>query len=29
MINDTDAFLRNILLTVKTIAMVGASDTGW
>ncbi len=26
MINDTDAFLRNILLTVKTIAMVGASD---
>src|ERR1700730_8811245 len=26
MINDADAFLRNILLTVKTIAMVGASD---
>src|SRR6202045_2572351 len=26
MINDTDTFLRNILLTVKTIAMVGASD---
>ena len=25
MINDADAFLRNILLTVKTIAMVGAS----
>jgi uncharacterized protein len=23
---DTDAFLRDILLTVKTIAMVGASD---
>ena len=26
MINDADAFLRNILLTVKTVAMVGASD---
>jgi uncharacterized protein len=26
MINYADAFLRNILLTVKTIAMVGASD---
>src|ERR1700731_5079234 len=27
MINDADAFLRNILLTVKTIAMGGSSDT--
>jgi len=26
MINDTDTFLRGIFLTVKTIAMVGASD---
>ncbi len=26
MINDADAFLRNVLLTVKTVAMVGASD---
>lgn len=26
MTNGTDAFLRDILLTVKTIAMVGASD---
>jgi predicted CoA-binding protein len=26
MINDTDDFLRNTLLTVKTIAIVGASD---
>jgi uncharacterized protein len=25
-LNDTDAFLRDILLTVETIAMVGASD---